>query len=203
MKRLTMPRARRPVNARVSAVGALVPSRSRCAGFVPASGASMKAVPACAAAAPAARAAATACASMRPPVAISGSLVTAAARRSSVRSPTGSAGSSKPPRWPPASAPWTTRAVAPAASAPRTPRGGAPRRFGHPRLCGICDGHPDLDARPPEVRYVADLRAAEGERRDSGALIEQQPHLVAPAVVVVPGLARLLERGDVRGELVS
>ena len=58
MKRLTTPRAKRPVNARVSAVGSLASSAARWAGDVPASGVRMNAVPSCAAAAPAASTAA-------------------------------------------------------------------------------------------------------------------------------------------------
>ena len=52
MKRFSIPRALRPVNARVSAVGPTPRSASRCAGDVAASGVSMNAVPSCAAAAP-------------------------------------------------------------------------------------------------------------------------------------------------------
>ena len=47
---MTTPRAVRPVNARVSAVGAPEASASRCAGDVPASGVRISAVPSCAAA---------------------------------------------------------------------------------------------------------------------------------------------------------
>ena len=72
MKRLRMPRASRPLNARVSAVGASDASASRCACDVPASGARMNAVPTWAARAPSASTAWTAAAVAIPPVATSG-----------------------------------------------------------------------------------------------------------------------------------
>ena len=43
MKRLTIPRARRPLKARVSAVGASPANAARCGGLVPASGVSIRA----------------------------------------------------------------------------------------------------------------------------------------------------------------
>ena len=66
MKRLRMPRASRPLNARVSAVGVSVASASRCACDVPASGARMNAVPTWAARAPSASTAWTAAAGRDP-----------------------------------------------------------------------------------------------------------------------------------------
>ena len=78
MKSLTIPRARRPLNARVMAV---VPGRVsawRCGALVPASGQRMNAVPICAATAPAASDAAMPGPSAIPPEATSGSSVTAA-----------------------------------------------------------------------------------------------------------------------------
>jgi hypothetical protein len=49
MNRLTIPRARRPVKARVSAVGASAANAARCTSLVPASGVSIRAEPTCAA----------------------------------------------------------------------------------------------------------------------------------------------------------
>ena len=72
MNSLTIPRAVRPVNARVSAVGASPSIAARCALRVAASGASISAVPTCAAAAPAASTAATPRPVAIPPVATSG-----------------------------------------------------------------------------------------------------------------------------------
>ncbi len=87
MKRLTIPRASLPLNARVSAVGASVASAARWTSAVPASGQRRNAVPTWAALAPAASAAATARPVAIPPVATSGSSVAAPASCSSASSP--------------------------------------------------------------------------------------------------------------------
>ena len=101
MNRLTIPRAGRPVNARVTRVGRRSASTARCASAVPASGASISAVPTWAALAPAHSTAASAAPSAIPPVATSGSGVARATTRSSASSPippSSEPSSTNPPR---------------------------------------------------------------------------------------------------------
>ena len=82
-----MPRAWRPVKARVRRVGVRPASAARCAGAVPASGQRMKAVPICAACAPAHRTAATAPPEAIAPEATSGRSVCAPTSCSSASRP--------------------------------------------------------------------------------------------------------------------
>ena len=118
-----MPRASRPLKARVSTVRPVVAVAARCTSEVPASGQRKYAVPSCAASAPATRTAAMAAPVASPPAAINGHSTNGAmscSAASSVRSDALSS-SAKIPRCPPASTPCTMsasgdRAVAATAS---------------------------------------------------------------------------------------
>ena len=135
MKSLTMPRARRPLKARVSAVAREPASASRCGLAGRGLGAAHERRPDLGGARrprPARRR--SPAPSAIPPAATSGSPLARATRRSSgssAISPRPSA-SSKEPRWPPASTPCTISAS-------------APTRGGEQRLVELGDGHPDGD----------------------------------------------------------
>ena len=121
-----MPRAVRPLNARVRLVGFSSPgcaapwSAARCTAAVPASGQSRNAVPSAAARAPRHSAAAMPAPVAMPPAATTGTVTAAVTSCSSAIVPVAATGSSvRPPRCPPASAPCAARASAPASAARR------------------------------------------------------------------------------------
>ena len=178
-KRLTTPRAVRPVNARVSAVGAPEASASRCAGDVPASGVRISAVPSCAAAAPAASTAAIERPVARPPVATSGS---------STSAPISCRAASRPSSDPAL----VVEAAAVAAGLHALHDERVRARVAREARLGRCrHGDPRLRPGGMEPPDHVGGRAAEHERRPTGTLLERQGELVLPAVVVA---ARLAER---------
>ena len=179
MKRFSIPRAVRPVNARVRAVGPRSRSASLCAGEVAASGVSMNAVPSWAAAAPAASTAATPWPVAMPPVATSGRSLTARTSWRSASRPTSpGARSSKEPRWPPASTPWTTSASAPASCAATA--SAAVVTVTHSAQPAECSASASARDGQPKVTDTTGMRSSRG-----------QGQLLVPAVVVVTRLAEL------------
>ena len=167
---MAIPRAVRPVKARVSAVGVSVPSAARCSGAVPASRVRRNAVPSAAASAPGRerprrrpRRVAI------PPAATSGgrpARARAAAARAGRCRP--GAASSKLPRCAPASTPWTTRASGACAS-----------RLA--RLGGRRDRHPRLAARIAQLVEHRARRAAEREGHDRHALARRRARASPPS----------------------